>query len=77
MGRKSGTLGIQREGDIVMVYFKDGMVNYGYGPRQTMHLGQLLRERERISAETLSMAVETQEKTENKCYQTFLFTNHN
>lgn len=65
MGRKSGTLGIQREGDIVMVYFKDGMVNYGYGPRQTMHLGQLLREREKISAETLAIAVETQEKTEN------------
>ncbi|MCH9030846.1 MAG: DUF4388 domain-containing protein [candidate division Zixibacteria bacterium] len=65
MGRKSGTLGIQREGDIVMVYFKDGVVTYGYGPRQTMHLGQLLREREKISAETLTCAVETQEKSEN------------
>ena len=65
MGRKSGTLGIQRDGDIVMVYFKDGLVTYGYGPRQTMHLGQLLRERERISSETLTIAVETQEKSEN------------
>lgn len=65
MGRKSGTLGIQREGDIVMVYFKDGVVTYGYGPRQTMHLGQLLREREKISAETLTSAVEAQEKSEN------------
>jgi len=65
MGRKSGTLGIQRDGDIVMVYFRDGLVTYGYGPRQTMHLGQLLREREKISPETLTCAVETQEKSDN------------
>ena len=33
--RKTGTLGIQRDDDIVMVYFKDGSVIYGYGPRKT------------------------------------------
>ena len=41
-GRKSGTLGIQNDDAIVMVYFKDGSIIYGYGPGQTFHLGQLL-----------------------------------
>ena len=43
--RKSGTLGIQRDDSIVMVYFKEGEIIYGYGPRQTFHLGQLLKEK--------------------------------
>ncbi len=59
-GRKSGTLAIQRESDIVMVYFRDGSIIYGYGPRQTYHIGQLLKERGRISATQLAMAVAVQ-----------------
>ena len=41
--RKSGTLGIQKDDSIVMVYFKNGDVIYAYGPRQTYHLGKLLK----------------------------------
>ena len=40
--QKSGTLGIQKDDDIVMVYFKKGQIIYAYGPRQTFHIGQLL-----------------------------------
>jgi len=63
--RKSGTLGIQKDDSIVMVYFKDGNVVYGYGPRQTFHLGQLLKERGVISAQQLEEAIGVQAKKEN------------
>lgn len=63
--RKSGTLGIQKDDSIVMVYFKEGEIIYGYGPRQTFHLGQLLKDREIISEQQLEQAVEIQAKTEN------------
>ncbi len=63
--RKSGTLGIQKDDCIVMVYFKDGSITYGYGPRQTFHLGRLLRERGIISEKQLEEAVRIQAKTEN------------
>jgi len=58
--RKTGTLGIQKDDDIVMVYFKAGRIIYGYGPRQTFHLGQLLKDRGRITSEQLDDAVNTQ-----------------
>jgi len=63
--RKSGTLGIQRDDAIVMIYFDAGDITYGYGPRQTFHLGQLLKERGKLSAEQLEEAVAVQAKTEN------------
>ncbi len=63
--RKTGTLGIQKDDSIVMVYFKDGSVIYGYGPRQTFHLGQLLKERGVITEQQLEHAVNIQAKSEN------------
>jgi hypothetical protein len=64
-GRKSGTLGIQKDQSIVMVYFKEGNITYGYGPRETFHLGQLLKERGVLTAQQLEEAVSIQAKTEN------------
>ncbi|MFZ1684787.1 MAG: DUF4388 domain-containing protein [Candidatus Zixiibacteriota bacterium] len=64
-GRKSGTLGIQRDDNIVMIYFENGDITYGYGPRQTFHLGQLLKEKGKLTAEQLEDAVQTQAKTDN------------
>jgi hypothetical protein len=61
-GRKTGTLGIQKDDDIVMVYFKRGRIIYGYGPRQAFHLGQILKDRGRISAQQLEDAVSTQSR---------------
>ncbi len=63
-GRKSGTLGIQRDESIIMIYFQAGEIVYGYGPRQTYHLGQLLRDRGRITAAQLDEAGEVQAKTD-------------
>ncbi|MEZ5359692.1 MAG: DUF4388 domain-containing protein [Candidatus Zixiibacteriota bacterium] len=59
-GRKTGTLGIQRDDDIVMVYFKSGSVIYGYGPRKTYHIGRMLVENGRISPEQLDEAITEQ-----------------
>lgn len=64
-GRKSGTLGIQRDDSIVMIYFVRGTITYGYGPRQTYHLGQLLKEQDLITAEQLDEAINIQSKNEN------------
>lgn len=63
--RKTGTLGIQNEDDIVMVYFERGRIIYGYGPRQTYHLGQLLREKGRLTDRQLEDAVRTQARKES------------
>lgn len=63
--KKSGTLGIQRDDSIVMIYFKEGNVIYAYGPRQTFHLGQLLREKDIISDRQLEQAIAIQSKLEN------------
>ncbi len=64
-GRKTGTLGIQRDDDIIMVYFKKGKIIYGYGPRQAFHLGELLREKGKITSAQLAEAVATQSTTSN------------
>jgi len=63
--RKSGTLGIQKDDSIVMVYFREGNIIYGYGPRQTFHLGQLLKDRGVISARQLEDAIRIQAQNEN------------
>jgi len=59
-GRKTGTLGIQKDDDIVMVYFRKGRIIYGYGPRQAYHLGELLKEKGKITAAQLQEAVSIQ-----------------
>ena len=64
-GRKSGTLGIQKDDSIVMIYFENGDITYGYGPRQTFHLGQLLKDRRKISSAQLEEAIQAQARTEN------------
>jgi hypothetical protein len=63
-GRKTGTLGIQRDDDIVMVYFKDGSVIFGYGPRKTYHIGQMLVESGRISTEQLDESIAAQNQNQ-------------
>lgn len=64
-GKNSGTIGIQKDDSIVMIYFKDGQIIYGYGPNQTYHLGQLLKERGSITESQLQETVSIQSKSEN------------
>ncbi len=63
--RKSGTLGVQQDDSIIMVYFDKGDIIYGYGPRQTYHLGQLLKEKKIISETQLEQAIAIQAKNQN------------
>jgi len=63
--RKSGTLGVQQDDSIIMVYFDKGDIIYGYGPRQTYHLGHLLKEKKIISETQLEQAINIQSKNEN------------
>lgn len=58
--RKTGTLGIQRDDNIVMVYFRDGAVIYGYGPRKTFHIGRMLVDMGRISPDQLDESIAVQ-----------------
>lgn len=64
-GRKTGTLAIQKDDAIVMVYFKEGNVIYAYGPQQTYHIGQLLKELKVLTAEQLEEAVRIQSESQN------------
>ncbi len=64
-GKNSGTLGIQKDDSIVMIYFKDGEIIYGYGPNQTYHLGQLLKEKGNITETQLEETVSIQSKSAN------------
>ncbi len=64
-GRKSGTLGVQQDDSIIMVYFDKGDIIYGYGPRQTYHLGHLLKEKKIISDTQLEQAIAIQAKNQN------------
>lgn len=64
-GRKTGTLAVQNEDSIVMVYFKEGNVFYAYGPQQTYHIGQLLKELKVLTAEQLDEAVRVQSESQN------------
>lgn len=59
-GRKTGTLGIQRDDDIVMVYFRNGAIIYGYGPRKTSHIGRMLVDMGRITIAQLDDAIAEQ-----------------
>lgn len=59
-GSKTGTLGIQSDDNIVMVYFSKGRITYAYGPRQSGHIGQILNDAGRISADQLEDAVSYQ-----------------
>jgi len=59
-GRKTGTLGVQRDDDIVMVYFKNGQVIYGYGPNKTYHIGRMLVEKGRITPQQLDESIALQ-----------------
>jgi hypothetical protein len=58
--QKTGTLGIQKNEEVAMVYFRSGQVFYAYGPRRMTRLGDLLVKSGRLTAEQLETAVEEQ-----------------
>jgi hypothetical protein len=52
-GRRTGTLGINRDDQAVMVYFKDGQITYAYSPNRRNRLGDRLVARQVIDSTQL------------------------
>lgn len=61
---KTGTLGVQKDGEVAMVYFRTGEVFYAYGPRKMTKLGDLLVKRGRITDEQLATALAEKKETQ-------------
>lgn len=59
-GQKTGTLGIQKEDEVAMVYFRNGQVFYAYGPRKMARLGDLLVQAGKITPAQLENAMAEQ-----------------
>lgn len=62
--QKTGTLGVQKDGEVAMVYFRAGQVFYAYGPRKMIRLGDLLVKRGRITGEQLATALAEKKETQ-------------
>ena len=63
-GQKTGTLGIQKDEEVAMVYFRSGQVFYAYGPRKMTRLGDLLVKEGRITTAQLEMAMDEQRSSQ-------------
>jgi hypothetical protein len=64
--RKSGTLGIQRGEEVIMVYFQDGNIIFAHNPYNRLRLGELLLKKGRITPEQLSQITQLQKELKGK-----------
>ena len=64
--RKTGTLGLQRQDEVAMVYFQQGNVIYAYTPQQKIPLGELLVEKGVMTEKQLATALSEKEKNPNR-----------
>ncbi len=64
--RKTGTLGLQRQDEVAMVYFNQGNVIYAYTPQQKVPLGELLVEQGILTQNQLAGALAEKEKNPNR-----------
>lgn len=60
--RKTGTLGLQRQEEVAMVYFNQGNVIYAYTPQQKIPLGELLVQQGVLTQNQLAGALAEKEK---------------
>jgi len=58
--KKSGTLGIQRGEDVVMVYFRGGDIVFAYNPNRKLKLGDLLIRKKKLTTSQLERAMRIQ-----------------
>jgi len=58
--KKTGTLGIQRGEDVVMVYFSRGDIVYAYNPNRKLKLGDLLIRKKKLTTSQLERAMRIQ-----------------
>ncbi|MCI0330938.1 MAG: DUF4388 domain-containing protein [candidate division Zixibacteria bacterium] len=64
--RKTGTLGLQRQEEVAMVYFQQGNVIYAYTPKQKVPLGELLIEQGILTEKQLAAALAEKSKQPNR-----------
>ncbi|MCI0404749.1 MAG: DUF4388 domain-containing protein [candidate division Zixibacteria bacterium] len=64
--RKTGTLGLQRNEEVSMVYFRQGNVIYAYTPHQKIPLGELLVGQGVLTEKQLTAALAEKEKQPNR-----------
>jgi hypothetical protein len=64
--RKTGTLGLQRQEEVAMVYFREGNVIYAYTPQQKIPLGELLVQQGVLTQQHLSAALAKKENALNR-----------
>lgn len=64
--RKTGTLGLQHNDEVAMVYFQQGNVTYAYTPQQKLPLGELLVQQGVLTQNHLSTALAEKNKNPNR-----------
>jgi hypothetical protein len=62
-GRRTGTLGINRDEQAVMVYFRDGQIIYAYSPNRRNRLGDRLVAQGIIEPKTLELTLQIQKES--------------
>lgn len=64
--RKSGTLGVQRGEDVIMVYFQEGNIIFAHNPYNRLRVGELLVKKEILSANRLQKIMQAQKELKDK-----------
>lgn len=62
-GKRTGTLGINRDEQSVMVYFRNGQIIYAYSPNRRNRLGERLIARGIIEPKTLELTLRIQKES--------------
>lgn len=60
VSKKTGTLGVQRGEDVVMVYFRQGDIIFAHNPNRKLRLGDLLIRKKKLTTSQLERAMRIQ-----------------
>lgn len=66
VSKKTGTLGVQRGEDVVMVYFRQGDIIFAYNPNRKLKLGDLLIRKKKLTTSQLERAMRIQRELKTR-----------
>ncbi len=66
VSKKTGTLGVQRGEDVVMVYFNRGDIVYACNPNRRLKLGDLLIRKKKLTTSQLERAMRIQRELKTR-----------
>lgn len=66
VSRKTGTLGVQRGEEVVMVYLSRGDIIYAYNPNRKLRLGDLLIRKKKLTTSQLERAMRIQRELKTR-----------